>query len=327
MKLYDAGMTIEISRKKLRDNQTAINAYDEMLKRERETRLKWSQSYDELYQQHGRTLADLSNMATKCLSLHKELEQAQETIHKYKMTIGECERRVGNRSPSDVKDRDMDQGDWDMVEPTIEQLQARIRDLEEEKATMIREHESALINAAERIGAADRKLDELAKEKADMTQQHLDVLVNAKNRILAAEEKVDELATEKATMIRKHDSALINAAERIGATDRKLDELDKEKADMIQEHQDAIANANDRILAAEQKVLEYEMMHLASQAVELVQTDSAATPEQIASPSSGKRQRPEDGQDASTQWQGSALQKTRKRRQTTKARGAVTIVG
>lgn len=326
MKLYDAGMTIETSRKKLRDNQAAISAYDEMLKKERETRLKCSQAYEELYQQHGRTLADLSNMATKCLSLHKEIEQAQETIHTYKMTFGECERRLSNRTaPGDVKDRDMDQADWDMVEPAIEQLQARIRDLEDEKATMIREHESALINAAERIGAAERRLNELAKEKAAMVREHESALINAAERIGATDRKLDELATEKTTMIQEHESALINAAERIGAGDRKLDELAKEKANMTQEHQDALSNANKRILAAEQKVLEFEMMHLASQAAELVRISSAANPEQIASPSAGKRQRPEDGQDASTR-QGGAVQ-TRKRRQTAKAKGAYTIVG
>jgi hypothetical protein len=55
-----------------------------------------------------------------------------------------------------------------MVEPAIEQLQARIRDLEEEQATMIRKHGNALINAADRIGAADRKLDEVATERATM---------------------------------------------------------------------------------------------------------------------------------------------------------------
>jgi chromosome segregation ATPase len=211
MKLRDACAAIEIARKKLFDDQTAITAYDKMLKKERELRLQCSNAYKELYEQHEKTLTDVNNIASKCLSLHRELEEAQGIIHAYKMTIGQHEQRLSSRAtPSDVKDHATDQGDWDMVEPAIEQLQARIRDLEGEKETMKREHqnalinleaeqstmmqrhESALINAADRIGAADRKLAELAKERADMIEEHQNALANATDRMVAAEQKAQE---------------------------------------------------------------------------------------------------------------------------------------
>ena len=42
-------------------------------------------------------------------------------------------------------------------------MEARITELESEKLEMIREHENALINAADRISAAERKIDKLEK--------------------------------------------------------------------------------------------------------------------------------------------------------------------
>jgi hypothetical protein len=263
MKLFDACGAIEASRKQLFDSRVAICAFDQALKRERQNHLECSQAYKVLHTQYDGTLTDLNNMASKCLSLHRELEEAQQTIYTNEMLIGEDERRPSSGAISGgVKDQDIDQADWDMMEPAIaktEQLEARIKALENEKASMIREHDSALFNAADRIIAAERKLDELIGEKADMTQDHQNALYNAANRISIAERKIHE----------------------------------------------------------------FEKMHLAlGSQEESVQIGSTATSEQIPSPSAGKRQRPRDEQSASTQQKGEPTQKTRKRRQVAKAKGA-----
>ena len=44
-----------------------------------------------------------------------------------------------------------------------DQLEARIIELESEKLEIIREHENALINAADRISAIERKINKLEK--------------------------------------------------------------------------------------------------------------------------------------------------------------------
>ena len=58
-----------------------------------------------------------------------------------------------------------------------EQLKARIRDLENENENlkMMRKHEGALVNAANRVGAAERKIDEIKKTRWTAEPHELDL--------------------------------------------------------------------------------------------------------------------------------------------------------
>jgi chromosome segregation ATPase len=106
IKLYNTGIAIETSWKKLYNNKVAINTYNKILKKEQEIYLKYSQVYNKLYQQYRRMLAKLGNISSKCLSLYQELEQAQETILAYKIKIAEYKLYLSKRTtPGDVKDQ------------------------------------------------------------------------------------------------------------------------------------------------------------------------------------------------------------------------------
>jgi hypothetical protein len=74
--------------------------------------------------------------------------------------------------PSGNSDRGMAPPDWDMVIAEKEQLEARVKDLENERSKMTREKESALANAANHIYAAEG---------------------NFGNRVYAAQGQVDKL--------------------------------------------------------------------------------------------------------------------------------------
>ncbi|KAI9772432.1 MAG: hypothetical protein M1840_000635 [Geoglossum simile] len=117
---------------------------------EKQKRQECTQAYNVLHTQYGRAVSDLDETVKRNFSLYQELEEAREITH---------QRLCTNN------DHEMDRADWDIVEQGIirEQLEARIKELEKEKANTIQEHQSALINAANRIVAAEQKIDELGK--------------------------------------------------------------------------------------------------------------------------------------------------------------------
>jgi len=143
---------------------------------ERKARLDCTEAYARLHAQHGRAVRDLDNMSTKCVSLDRQLKQAENTISSYELTIEDNERR----SVAEYLAR-------------TEQLEAKIRGIEDDKATMMQKQESSLTNAANRIGGLEQKIHELEGEKQEMAQEHQVSLSNAAACISTAERKVVEL--------------------------------------------------------------------------------------------------------------------------------------
>jgi hypothetical protein len=86
---------------------------------------KESHASKSLHTKHGKALTELHTLPSKSLSLHQHLKGAQGAIYTIDSTI---------------------------------------RRLEEEKINTAQKQESALLNAADRIRAADRRIGELEKE-------------------------------------------------------------------------------------------------------------------------------------------------------------------
>jgi flagellar biosynthesis chaperone FliJ len=130
-------------------------------------------------------------MSSKAGSLHRQLDEARGTISAYESTIGDYERRLSSHAHS-VRIVEYDAA-------RAKQLESTIRQLEEEKAVMAqtlhigREYQAAFSNAADHLGAAERKISELEEEKKNMVQGHQFALATDANRISAAERKIDEL--------------------------------------------------------------------------------------------------------------------------------------
>ena len=198
-RLFDALQIIGISRRNLYDFRVALAAYENAFIKEQQNHFQCAEAYKSLHGQHKKSIKELSDMANKCLSLHQELESAQETIHTY-------ERRLGGKAISgNNKDHDMSEADWDTVENATvikEVLEGRIEELLNEKAEMMREY---------------------ANEKSKMIQDH----ANEKSKMMQDHEN------EKSKMIQDHQNALINAANRISAAEGKIDEFEQMQLESV----------------------------------------------------------------------------------------------
>ena len=96
------------------------SAYEKAYYEERQHRLACAEAYANLYTQHEGALEDLNTMSGKCLTLHRDLENAQTTILALESTIQEQERSSdGKDIPDAGKGRRFSQSDWDMVEHGI----------------------------------------------------------------------------------------------------------------------------------------------------------------------------------------------------------------
>jgi hypothetical protein len=98
----------------------------------------YEQSYKSLCPLYEKVVNDLHKMANKNLSLHQDLEG---------------------------------------TEQTVQTLETRIRDLENEKSKMMGEHESALADGTNRLNATERKIEEMEKTRWTTESQELDLQV------------------------------------------------------------------------------------------------------------------------------------------------------
>ncbi|KAI9869370.1 MAG: hypothetical protein M1813_000159 [Trichoglossum hirsutum] len=100
------------------------------------------------------SVVEISQDANPCSSVLLESNCTLES------TIEEYNRRLYTQNY-----HEMNQTNWDIVESIAREqhLEARVRELEKEKANAMQEHQSALINAADCIAAAERKIEELEK--------------------------------------------------------------------------------------------------------------------------------------------------------------------
>jgi chromosome segregation ATPase len=109
------------------------------LEQERQIRLRCSDAYKELHVQYGRNVAEMHEMTTKCVSLHKELEESQKTLSDYESSFEEFKRRA-------VENED------------------RIGDLERRRVETAKQIEVVI----DRDNSARKRIDELEKERGDL---------------------------------------------------------------------------------------------------------------------------------------------------------------
>ncbi|KAF2182643.1 hypothetical protein K469DRAFT_690746 [Zopfia rhizophila CBS 207.26] len=187
-RLYEAVRSIGASRKNLYASRVALAAYEHAYIEEQKARLQYAGAYQALHEQHQRVINDMSQ---KCLSL-------QEVIGAKESEIKEYERRLSNVTPGkDNKGRDMSEGNRDMVELAIakkEELEARVTEFETEKSEMMQEHQNEKCKMVqEHQNEKCKMVQEHQNEKYKMVEEHQNALINAANRISAAEGKISEL--------------------------------------------------------------------------------------------------------------------------------------
>jgi len=131
-------------------------------------------AYEALNTDYGGAVKKLHALATSNLSLRYELEHARRTIDALKLRIEEpCPHLSGGAGPAGAGPHEASQADRSLAGPELaprEPLKTRIKQLEQEKADMQREHE---------------------KEKAALMQTHQEAMSNAVDCILASERKIE----------------------------------------------------------------------------------------------------------------------------------------
>jgi hypothetical protein len=160
---------VDGARKALYDYRIALgdviqrcSGWEQAYYEESQKRIACAGAYAELYDKHDKTVNNLHAMSSQCLSLHRDLEHAQTDILALESTIQEQEQSSdGKDTPDTGEGSGPSHLDWHMVDK-IEQLEARIKELENENFKMMQEHEKAMIDAADQISIVKREAD-LAK--------------------------------------------------------------------------------------------------------------------------------------------------------------------
>lgn len=139
-KLEETLNTIELSRQMLSVSWASL-AHRELEIRTTQTAYrKLLDSYRELQQQQQQTWEELEREKARYYELQIDWETMRELIPEYEAIIS-----------MPARDTESDR------------LEARVHELEREKAEMVENHRNALVIAADRISASERKLDEVQK--------------------------------------------------------------------------------------------------------------------------------------------------------------------
>ncbi|KAH8653963.1 hypothetical protein BGZ60DRAFT_519459 [Tricladium varicosporioides] len=251
--LLTAGQTIEVARQRLFETRFVASSAMQELEQERQVRQRCSDAYKELHVQYGRKVTELHEMTTKCISLHKELEESQETVSNYNSDFKEYERRVTAEKA---------------------QLEDRIRDSEGGRVETAQQMQVVL----EDRNSARGRVDELEKEL---------------NKTLAREalalQKFDEQEKVREHLIQEHRVEVNMMTAREALALQRIDELQKGVDELIQEHQEAMDIAVDRMNSAEKMVDGFRKIYGTSERQEVALTSPNPPPEQ--SSGAGKRER------------------------------------
>jgi chromosome segregation ATPase len=138
-----AGEAIELSREKLFETLFIASSTLQELDQERQIRQRFSNAYEELHVLYRRKVEEVHEMATKCFSLHKELEDAQKTISDCDSALKESKRGLA-------------------VEKV--QFENRLKDLARERARTGQQ----IQNVLEEEKSARQRVGELEKENGDL---------------------------------------------------------------------------------------------------------------------------------------------------------------
>ena len=123
-------------------------AYEHEYYEERKTRIECAQAYESLHIQNNEAIIYLHATRSKCLSLHQELENTQNTIQTLQAFIQE-------QRPAEISNN------ANVSNSERERFHSRIEELEQEKSKMEREHHAALADAVENDCTVKQSADEL----------------------------------------------------------------------------------------------------------------------------------------------------------------------
>jgi DNA repair exonuclease SbcCD ATPase subunit len=196
--LLTAGDSIEVSRQKLFETRFVASSALQDLEQERQVRQRCSDAYKELHVQYGRNVAEMHEMTTKCVSLHKELEESQKTLSHYESSFEEFKRRAAENED-------------------------RIGDLERRRVETAKQIEVVI----DRDNSARKRIDELEKERGDLIQGHRAAISVRMARECLAEQRIDELQEGVDALIREHQAAMNIAIDRMNSAEQKVGEFRK----------------------------------------------------------------------------------------------------
>ncbi|KAF8862746.1 hypothetical protein BDZ45DRAFT_686574 [Acephala macrosclerotiorum] len=201
-RLLTAGEAIEVSRQKLFETQFVASSAMQELEQERGVRQRCSDAYKELHVQYGRKVTELHEMTTKCLSLHKELDESQGVISNYDSAFKESEHRVAAEKS---------------------QFEDRIRDLEGRRVETAKQIQIVL----GRENSAWRRIEELEKEREDLVEEHRAAINVRVARESLAEQRINELQKGVDELVREHQAAMNITVDRMNSAEQKVDEYRK----------------------------------------------------------------------------------------------------
>ncbi|KAH8792207.1 hypothetical protein F5882DRAFT_376763 [Hyaloscypha sp. PMI_1271] len=197
-KLLTAGESIELSRQKLFETRFVTSSTLQDLEQERQVQQRCSDTYKELHDQYGRNVTEIHEITTKCVSLHKELEESQNTLSDYGSSFEEFKRYA-------TKNED------------------RISDLEKRRVETIKQIQVVI----DRDNSARKRIDELEKERGDLIQEHREAISVRVARECLAEQRIGELQEGVDALIQEHQAAMNIAIDRMNSAEQKVEEFRK----------------------------------------------------------------------------------------------------
>ncbi|MAD85146.1 MAG: hypothetical protein CL912_19470 [Deltaproteobacteria bacterium] len=219
-KLLAAGQTIETTRQRLYETRFVADSALQELEQERHVRLQCSDAYKEAHVQYGKKAAEAQEMAAKCVSLHKELEESHMTISNYESAFKNFENSITSGKVQ--------------LEDTAKDLERRTSELQI-AMKRIQELEKEVNKTIARECLAKKTVSELEKERAHLS---LDL---------------DELEEEREDAAQKHWARINEMIAREALAEQKIAEQRQEMEELIQELQAATTMATDRLNHAEGK--------------------------------------------------------------------------
>ncbi|PVH72505.1 hypothetical protein DL98DRAFT_520426 [Cadophora sp. DSE1049] len=222
-KLLAAGQTIETTRQRLYETRFVADSALQELEQERHVRLQCSDAYKEAHVQYGKKAAEAQEMAAKCGSLHKELEESQMTISNYELAFKGFENSIAS-GKLQLEDAAKD------VERRTSELQIamkRIQGLEKEvnkavaRECLAKTTVSELEEERGQLDLALQKIHNLEKEREDAAQKNCARINEMIAREALAEQKIAEQRQEMAELIQELQAATAMATDRLNPADGK----------------------------------------------------------------------------------------------------------
>jgi chromosome segregation ATPase len=235
-KLLGVGQTIEKARQRLYETSFVADTALQELEQERHIRQQCSDAYKETHAQYGKKVGELHEMKTKCMSLHKELEDFQKKTSNYKSAFKEFESSIaaGKVQLEDTaKDVERKTSELQVAMKRIHELEkevskaltrecfAKEKDgkLEEEKVRLIDELEEERGH----LGLALQKIHNLENEKEDAERRHLERINEMIARENIAEQKIVEQRQKMNELIQKLQAGPAITMDRLNPAEGKLE--------------------------------------------------------------------------------------------------------